>query len=112
MATKKTVSMIHLTRAMVLVEKIEDPETQLELLATYLAPTLTLVKARTSPEALDDFISQAAEMTGEQGAELISDFLEQFGKYSASLLACGLMRPKPRPELLQSPALPPDTENS
>lgn len=112
MATKKTVSMIHLTRAMVLVDRIDDPETQLELLATYLAPTLALVKARTDPKALEDFISQAAEMTGDEGAELISDFLEQFGKYSASLLACGLARPKPRPELLQSPALPRSPENS
>ena len=100
MATKKTLSLIHLTRAMALGDRLSDPEAQLEMAAVYLAPAGELVKARKNADALDPFITQAAELNGEEAAELLSDFLQQFGKYSATLLVSG-QRPMPIPETEQ-----------
>ena len=99
--TKKTLSLIHLTRAMALADRLGDPEAQLEMAAVYLAPASVLVEARKNADALDPFITQAAELNGEEAAELLSDFLQQFGKYSATLLACG-QRPAPIPETEQT----------
>ena len=102
--TKKTLSLIHLTRAMALADRLSDPEAQLEMAAVYLAPAGELVKARKNAEALDPFITQAAELSGEEAAELLSDFLQQFGKYSATLLASGQM-PALIPETVKSQSL-------
>ena len=105
--TKKTLSLIHLTRAMALGDRLSDPEAQLEMAAVYLAPASVLVEARKNAEALDPFVTQAAELNGEEAAELLSDFLQQFGKYSAALLASGQM-----PELIPETAKNQNPENS
>lgn len=106
MAAKKALSLIHLTRGMSLISRLEEPDSQLELVAVYLMTASTLVKARKSPEVMDEFIAQASELTAEEAAEVLVDFLEQFGKYSGTLAACGLKATAPTPELATSTQTP------
>lgn len=84
MATK-VLSLIHLTRGMALMSRVEDPEAQLELLAIYLSTASTLVEARKRPDAMEPILAQAAEVPGEEAAALISDFFVQLGKYNRTL---------------------------
>ena len=99
MATKKPLNMIQLTRGMQIVDTLEKADSQLELLAVYLAPVSVLIKARTDPKAMDDVIAQAAELSAEEGGELLADFMTQFGKYAGSLASCGLALKGALPEL-------------
>ncbi len=101
MATKKLLSLIHLTRGMSLISRLEEPDSQLELVAVYLMPASELVKARKTPEVMDSFIATAAELPAAEAAETLADFLEQFGKYSGTLAACGLRANSQNPELMQ-----------
>jgi hypothetical protein len=85
---KKTLSLIHMTRAMHLLGTFEDEASQLEMVATYQAPVSTLVKSRKDSAAMDDLIAQAAELPAAEAAEILADFFEQLASYGKSLAAC------------------------
>lgn len=86
--TNKTLSLMHLVSASSLVGKSDQLDTQLQLVALYQAPTATVIQAAKDPSQLDPFIQQAAEMPPTDAAEVVADFLEQFGAYHRRLQAC------------------------
>lgn len=81
----KNLSLIHMTTAISLIPKIDEGNSQLELVATYLAPAGVLVKAKADPAVMEPFISQAAELGAEEAAGIMADFLKQFNAYLQGL---------------------------
>lgn len=84
----KPLSLMHLVSASSLVGKSDQLDTQLQLVALYQAPTATVISAAKDPTLLDPFVQQAAEMPPTDAAEVVADFLEQFGNYHRRLQAC------------------------
>ena len=83
---KKVLSLIQLERGMQLMPRIKEEGVALEMVATYLAGTTVLLKARRDESALDALIEQAAELPGPEAAELVADFFSQVGKYNEAIV--------------------------
>ena len=101
MATaKKVLSLIQLERGMQLMPRIKEEGVALEMVATYLAATTTLLNARKDPSALDPGIDQAADLPGTEAAEIVADFFSQVGKYNEAIVGF-LQMPKKTKEAIK-----------
>ena len=93
-APKKAQSLIQLEEGMQLAPRLSEPGVAMQMVATYHASHLTLMKARTDMTVMSDLMEKAAEMPATEAAEVISDFLSQVAVYGRSILG-SLNLPKP-----------------
>ncbi len=82
----KRMSLIQLEEGMALAPKMGEPGVPMRMVATYLASTAILLKARKDEAVMESLLEQAAEMDGEEASEVMSDFLSQVTAYSSRII--------------------------
>jgi len=82
----KRMSLIQLEEGMALAPKMGEPGVPMRMVATYLASSAILLKARKDEVVMESLLEQAAEMDGEEASEVMSDFLSQVTAYSSRIL--------------------------
>ena len=85
----KALSLIHLTKGVELMDTLDRPETQLQLVAVYNATAAQLVKAAKDPAVMEDLVAQAAEESAESALEKLRDFFGQMARYNSGLGSSG-----------------------
>ena len=82
----KRMSLIQLEEGMALAPKMGEPGVPMRMVATYLASSSILLKARKEEAVMESLLEQAAEMDGAEASEVMSDFLSQVTAYSTRIL--------------------------